>query len=94
MNDRTPSHLSPSSIKTFLSCPRKYRFRYVDRAEAAFRAVALVLGSAFHDVVGQWLTAHAMGRPVHRKDVARSSRPSLARWMRSSVRGASPSCGK
>ncbi|MCA9617389.1 MAG: PD-(D/E)XK nuclease family protein [Myxococcales bacterium] len=69
MNDRTPSHLSPSSIKTFLSCPRKYRFRYVDRAEAAFRAVALVLGSAFHDVVGQWLTAHAMGRPVHRKDV-------------------------
>ncbi len=66
MNERTPSHLSPSSIKTFLSCPRKYRFRYVDRAEPAFRAVALAVGSAFHDAIGHWLSALALGHAIHR----------------------------
>ncbi len=79
MNNRTPSHLSPSSIKTFLSCPRKYRFRYVDRTEAAFRAVALAVGSAFHDVVGRWLTSLALGQRVRPEDVHRQFERALQR---------------
>jgi CRISPR/Cas system-associated exonuclease Cas4 (RecB family) len=58
---RQPTHLSASSIGTFIKCPRKYRLRYIDRAQEAFRSVALAFGSAFHETVAQWLTALAFG---------------------------------
>jgi len=49
-----PAYLSASQINLFLSCPMKYRLRYVDRAEPAFKASALVLGSAVHTAL-EWL---------------------------------------
>jgi putative RecB family exonuclease len=58
------SHLSASSISAFLKCPRRFRYRYIDRIEPAFRSVALAFGSAFHETVAQWLIAHATGQAV------------------------------
>lgn len=40
--------LSASKIATYLQCPRKYRFRYVERLPSPWKAAALALGSAVH----------------------------------------------
>ncbi len=40
--------LSASKIGTFLQCGRKFRFRYIDRIPAPWKASALALGSAVH----------------------------------------------
>ena len=40
--------LSASKITSFLQCPRKYKFRYVTRMPAPWKASALALGSAVH----------------------------------------------
>jgi CRISPR/Cas system-associated exonuclease Cas4 (RecB family) len=58
------SHLSPSSIGTYLKCPRQFWFRYIERLEPAFRPVALAFGSAFHETIAQWLLACASGQRV------------------------------
>ena len=44
------THLSYSSISTWLMCPRSWRYRYVDKVPAP-KSPALVFGSAFHDAV-------------------------------------------
>lgn len=56
-----PTHLSASSLGTFLRCPRQYRLKYIDGVTPAFRASALAFGSAFHEAAAQWLTAQALG---------------------------------
>jgi hypothetical protein len=43
-----PLHLSASSIKTYLTCPRKYDLSYVSRLEPAADSSALVAGTAWH----------------------------------------------
>jgi len=53
---RQQPHISVSQLKTFIQCPRKYYFTYVERARPAFRAIALSFGSAFHAAVGEMLT--------------------------------------
>lgn len=40
-------HLSHSSLSTFLACPQKYAFRYVERLELRKRPEPLTLGSAY-----------------------------------------------
>ena len=52
---RKKPHTSVSAIKTFLTCPRRYFLQYQLRAQPAFRAAALVFGSAWHDTLGVWL---------------------------------------
>ena len=54
---RQQPHTSISAIKSFLQCPRKYRLQYIDRVRPAFRSAALVLGSAWHDTIDEWLLA-------------------------------------
>ena len=54
---RQQPHTSISAIKSFLQCPRKYRLQYLDRVRPAFRSAALVLGSAWHDTIDEWLLA-------------------------------------
>ncbi len=44
-------HFSISQLKTFLQCPRKYRFQYVDRVEPEFRPIALAFGTAWHETI-------------------------------------------
>lgn len=49
---RKKPHTSASALKTFLTCPRQYFFRYVERAVAAFRSASLAFGHAFHAAAG------------------------------------------
>lgn len=48
-------HTSISQLKTFLQCPRKFRFIYVDRIEPEFRPIALAFGTAWHETIGAHL---------------------------------------
>ncbi len=54
MNERTQEkpHLSYSQVNTYLTCPLKYRFNYVDRIEPPFVSAPLAFGSAIHETVG------------------------------------------
>ncbi len=45
-------HLSYSQINTYLMCPLKYKFQYIDLIRPAFTSSALVFGSAIHEAVG------------------------------------------
>lgn len=56
---RSKPHTSISAIKCFLQCPRRYRLQYVDRIPAAFRSAFLAFGTAWHDVIDQYLTSNA-----------------------------------
>lgn len=40
--------LSASKISTYLACPRKFKFRYVWKIQAQWKAAALAFGSAVH----------------------------------------------
>ncbi len=54
---RAKPHTSVSRIQVYLRCPRRYFLQYIQRIEPAFRAVALVVGSAFHATFGRWLAS-------------------------------------
>ena len=48
-------HLSYSSISTYQTCARAWKFHYIDRVPTK-AAAALVFGSAFHGVIEDYLT--------------------------------------
>jgi len=62
MDGDLPPYLSVSQITTYLQCPRKYRFRYIERREPERRAVELAFGSAVHASVAWWVTERVAGR--------------------------------
>lgn len=45
--------ISPSEIVTFLLCPLKYRFQYVDKIPKPWRASALAFGTSVHSAI-EW----------------------------------------
>ena len=45
------NYLSFSAVRTYQSCPLKYRFRYVDQLPEAVVSASLVFGSAIHAAV-------------------------------------------
>lgn len=53
MNDQTEGkpHLSYSQISTYLTCPLKYKFHYIDQIEPPFVASALCFGGSIHEAV-------------------------------------------
>lgn len=53
--------LSASKITTWLQCPRKYRFRYVERLPPQWKASALALGSAVHGALETFHQYRASG---------------------------------
>jgi len=70
-------HISVSALKTFLQCPRKYRFQYVDRIEPEFRPIALAFGSAWHHVVAAHLLPEVEGQYLSRDDLQALFRDAL-----------------
>lgn len=44
-------HISPSQIKTYLSCGRKYKYRYVEGLKPERVSFALPFGRAFHQTI-------------------------------------------
>lgn len=57
-----PPYLSVSQITTYLGCPRKYRFRYVERREPESRSADLGFGSAVHSAIEWYFTERIAGR--------------------------------
>ena len=54
-------YLSYSAVRTFQSCPLKYRFRYIDGLEEDRVAASLVFGSAIHAAVEFYFTEQLSG---------------------------------
>jgi putative RecB family exonuclease len=54
---RQRPHTSVSQLKTFMSCPRRFHFTYVERIPPAFRSIALSFGTAWHVAVGEMLSS-------------------------------------
>lgn len=57
-----PDHLSVSQVTTYLGCPRKYRFRYLDKLEAEVKSANLAFGSAVHSAIEWWQGERIAGR--------------------------------
>lgn len=66
-----PEHLSVSQITTWLGCPRKYRFRYVERRPAERRSVHLAFGIAVHSAIEWWFRERMDGRKPAQEDAQR-----------------------
>jgi putative RecB family exonuclease len=66
---RAVPHLSVSQLKTFITCPRKYRLAYIDRVAPQFRPIALAFGIAWHEAIAVHLTKSTHDRPADRNEV-------------------------
>ena len=49
MNNREQPHVSYSQISTYMMCPLKYRFSYIEELKPEFTPVALPFGGAIHE---------------------------------------------
>lgn len=47
-------HISVSQINSYLLCPLKYRYQYVDALPRPFKAAELAFGSAVHSAIEWW----------------------------------------
>lgn len=72
MKDRNQDkpHLSYSQLNTYLSCPLKYKFHYIDRIEPPFVAAALAFGSSIHEAVGAFHQSCLEGDPLNASQLA------------------------
>lgn len=53
--------LSASKVSSYLQCPRRFKFRYVERIPAPWKPSALALGSAVHAVLETFHQQRAAG---------------------------------
>ncbi len=60
---------SVSQIQTYLGCPLKYRFSYVDRLPKAFRPAALAFGGSVHAAVEWFNRCRMAGEKPSLEDV-------------------------
>jgi RecB family exonuclease len=70
-------HTSVSQLKTFLQCPRKYRYQYIDRIRPEFRPIALAFGTAWHHAIGEYLLPQVKDRVPTREEIQAVFRDSL-----------------
>jgi CRISPR/Cas system-associated exonuclease Cas4 (RecB family) len=70
-------HFSVSQLKTYLQCPRKYRYSYVDRVEPEFRPIALAFGTAWHETIGVHLLPPVQEQHLSREELQATFRDSL-----------------
>ena len=57
-------HISYTQINTYLSCPLKYNFQYVEKIPWPFKPEGLVFGSAIHQALEHYYTGRKEGRAV------------------------------
>ena len=60
---------SVSQIQTYLGCPLKYRFQYVDQLPKAFRPAALAFGGSIHSAIEWWHRSRMSGATPPLEDV-------------------------
>lgn len=58
------THLSYSQISTYLTCPLRYKFHYVDLIPPAFTTAALVFGSSLHEALAAYNQAKLESDPI------------------------------
>jgi putative RecB family exonuclease len=58
------THLSYSQISTYLTCPLRYKFHYVDLIPPAFTSAALTFGSSLHEAVAAYYQSRLEGDPI------------------------------
>lgn len=80
---RKRPHLSVSALKMWLSCPRKFRLHYVDKAPASHRSIALVFGHAWHELIGKVLWLHQRTRELDRNALREHFETALVEEIRS-----------
>lgn len=61
---RRRNYLSYSAVRTFQSCPLRYRFRYVDGLPEGSTSSSLVFGTAIHSAVESYFQARLHGDPL------------------------------
>jgi putative RecB family exonuclease len=70
-------HFSVSQLKTYLQCPRKYRYQYIDHVEPEFRPIALAFGTAWHETIGVHLLPPVKDQFLSRQELQATFRDSL-----------------
>lgn len=58
------THLSYSQMSTYLTCPLRYKFHYVDLIQPAFTTAALVFGSSVHRAAAAHYESRLLGDPI------------------------------
>lgn len=71
MHPAQPKAFSASQLTLFLTCPRKYRFRYIEKREPERTFASLAFGRAIHQAIGWWWTERKEGREPTLADVQR-----------------------
>ncbi len=74
MSQSTIDHLSYSQISTYLTCPLRYKFQYVEQVPPAFTSAVLAFGSAIHEAVAAFYKTYLEGdflKPDQMLDVYR-----------------------
>jgi len=66
-----PEIFSVSQLNAFLACPRKYRYRYVDRREPERKSAALAFGAAMHGAIEWYWRERIEGRVPALSDAQR-----------------------
>jgi len=56
-------YISYSAIRTFQSCPLKYRFRYIDGLPESCTSSSLIFGSSIHAAIEAYFQALLVGEP-------------------------------
>lgn len=67
--NQLPDHLSHSQITTYLQCPLKYRYQYVDRIPWPFVPDYLTFGTAIHKAIESFYRSRQKGREAHLDDL-------------------------
>jgi PD-(D/E)XK nuclease superfamily len=76
---RAKPHTSISQLKTYVQCPRKYFIQYIKRALPAFRPLALVFGSAWHETIAAHLSRSRQDHQVPVDELRAHLRDGLVR---------------
>lgn len=56
--------LSPSQITSYLLCPLKFRFNYIDKLPKPWKPAALAFGSAMHSALEAWQMSRLSGEEM------------------------------
>jgi len=73
------THLSVSSLKEYLACPRKFRLRRIEQRLPEYRPAALAFGTAFHQAIAFGLFQHSLGESATGEAVHAKFRDALHR---------------
>lgn len=66
---RKDTSISPSQLQTYLLCPLKYKFNYVDKIPRPWKSAALAFGSAVHSALEAWQSARLSGEDMPEPEV-------------------------